>query len=754
MTDEKIVSKQVIEVEDKTMYEFSLISWHYGEFTNKGMVFYVKFFDEKNKEINSRIFRFSSSMAFINYMYMSTGTKSDPVFKTVSITTPAKTHKMEVGLIMWGYLDSPEGEILLNENPTSKTIDTSEGDLSTLIQINDKWIYSANLSVEVPDSRIGRVAILGVKYFDSRNKEIHPMKKEHVFWSSDLGTYYRYISSQNGGKHFTMEHTFYPPEKAVMMECTIMNWKGSDCKITIQGPLQSNLNWSHSDKSGLLKAVELLDSQNYSTYNKKAEIVANSSRAKQLEMNYESFIHSGDLLSARDSATSLFALEQSKSNQHRVNHINSLIKSLNVDWFPEIHSSNQLISKVSKNKIMHLFKVSYPFESTGGSIRNLNIVSSQKKAGLEPFVVTPLNYPRIFKINEFSLEEDIENVRHIRLDLGSGNSSQLTYITKNLQLNALLLAGIIRKESPEIIHAASGYKGYELATMADTLSRHFSIPWIYEVRSFHEHTWTNDHFQAETSIHTKLRMDKENSLMNRATHVVTISDSMKEAIIERGIPKDKITVVPNAVDTDYFKPMKKNSKLINSLGLKNKTVLGYISNMSYREGHDVLIRAFKTISKQVEDSILLLVGNGREKENLESLVEQLNLSDKVIFTGNVDHSLIKDYYASIDLFVVPRRRDYAADLVTPLKPYEAMGMKIPLLMSDRAALKEIIGEERGFIFKTEDEDDLANVAISCLKDKDECSRRANIAHEWLIANRTWDMNAEIYKQLYKEILSR
>ena len=754
MTDEKIVSKQVIEVEDKTMYEFSLISWHYGEFTNKGMVFYVKFFDEKNKEINSRIFRFSSSMAFINYMYMSTGTKSDPVFKTVSITTPAKTHKMEVGLIMWGYLDSPEGEILLNENPTSKTIDTSEGDLSTLIQINDKWIYSANLSVEVPDSRIGRVAILGVKYFDSRNKEIRPMKKEHVFWSSELGTYYRYISSQNGGKHFTMEHTFYPPEKAVMMECTIMNWKGSDCKITIQGPLQSNLNWSHSDKSGLLKAVELLDSQNYSTYNKKAEIVANSSRAKQLEMNYESFIHSGDLLSARDSATSLFALEQSKSNQHRVNHINSLIKSLNVDWFPEIHSSNQLISKVSKNKIMHLFKVSYPFESTGGSIRNLNIVSSQKNAGLEPFVVTPLNYPRIFKINEFSLEEDIENVRHIRLDLGSGNSSQLTYITKNLQLNALLLAGIIRKESPEIIHAASGYKGYELATMADTLSRHFSIPWIYEVRSFHEHTWTNDHFQAETSIHTKLRMDKENSLMNRATHVVTISDSMKEAIIERGIPEDKITVVPNAVDTGYFKPMKKNSKLISSLGLKNKTVLGYISNMSYREGHDVLIRAFKTISKQVEDSILLLVGSGREKENLESLVEQLNLSDKVIFTGNVDHSLIKDYYASIDLFVVPRRRDYAADLVTPLKPYEAMGMKIPLLMSDRAALKEIIGEERGFIFKTEDEDDLANVAISCLKDKDECSRRANIAHEWLIANRTWDMNAEIYKQLYKEILSR
>ena len=236
----------------------------------------------------------------------------------------------------------------------------------------------------------------------------------------------------------------------------------------------------------------------------------------------------------------------------------------------EINSSNNLDKEPQSGKIMHLFKVSYPFESTGGSIRNLNIVSSQKKSGIEPFVVTPLNYPRIFKINEFPIEEKIENVRHIRLDLGSQNSSQLTYITKNLQLNTLLLAGIIRKEAPGIIHAASGYKGYELATMADTLSRHFSIPWIYEVRSFHEHTWTNDHFQAETSIHTKLRMDKENSLMQRADHVVTISESMKEAIIDRGIPEEKITVVPNAVDTTYFKPKKKSTKLINSLGIKKE----------------------------------------------------------------------------------------------------------------------------------------------------------------------------------------
>ena len=101
--------------------------------------------------------------------------------------------------------------------------------------------------------------------------------------------------------------------------------------------------------------------------------------------------------------------------------------------------------------------------------------------------------------------------------------------------------------------------------------------------------------------------------MQRADHVVTISESMKEAIIDRGIPEEKITVVPNAVDTTYFKPKKKSTKLINSLGIKNKSVIGYISNMSYREGHDVLIKAFKAICEEVADAMLLLVGSGREK---------------------------------------------------------------------------------------------------------------------------------------------
>ena len=100
MSEEKIVAKDILDVEEKTMYEFSLVSWHYGEFTSKGMVFYVKFYDSKDKEVVSRVFRFSSSRAFTNYIYVSTGTKSEPVMKDVSIMTPVKDSIIGVALII------------------------------------------------------------------------------------------------------------------------------------------------------------------------------------------------------------------------------------------------------------------------------------------------------------------------------------------------------------------------------------------------------------------------------------------------------------------------------------------------------------------------------------------------------------------------------------------------------------------------------------------------------------------------------
>jgi glycosyltransferase involved in cell wall biosynthesis len=485
---------------------------------------------------------------------------------------------------------------------------------------------------------------------------------------------------------------------------------------------------------------------------KRTELSSHVSAEQHHDLLYDSHIQTGDLLSALFAVQSENKIRPSKRITHRLEFITQLIRSLDVDWFPTLSSSNRLTERMDKNKILHLFKVTYPFESTGGSIRNLNIVESQLNAGLEPMVVTPLNYPRIFGIGEFSLEEEIRGIRHFRFDTGTINFQSSSYICENLQLNTQLLAGLIRKESPAILHAASGYKGYELATMAKVLSDHFSIPWIYEVRSFHEHTWTKDVFYANNSWHTKQRILKENSLMHHANHVVTISESMKKALIDRGIPKEKITIVPNAVDIQAFIPGRKSKKLTKKLGVGKMKIIGYISNISLREGHDILIRAIPHILKQHQDVVLLIVGDGPEKENLEKIVRDLGIERNVIFTGKVDHAEIQDYYRLIDLFIVPRRRDYASDLVTPLKPYEAMALEIPLVVSDRKALIEIIGEDRGFSFRTEDIIDLSRVVSDCLTNPEKGEESAVLAKKWLIENRTWARNAKIYQDLYSRVI--
>jgi len=749
--EERLVDTLKLDVEENTNYEFLVTAWHYGEYAPKGMVLFVRLFNSKGKEIPSKLFQFSASRAFTNYKYIATGTKSDPVKRRISVQTPKDIDSIEIGLAKWGFLDSPEGIISLHEESGVNEVDLEKSSLNLIRPIDNLWVYSIGMNIINPKEIVGRIAILTVKYFDVKHRELTPSAKEHLAWSSKFDAHYRYISSTSGEPSLFFEHIMYPPEETSIVELNIHNWNDGNCKLLVEGPSQYSLNWKHSDRKGLLAEAGSLGEQSARSFNKRAEVAAVNSKEKQMELNYQSFIHTGDLYSAFDSAKELYQMESSKKNLYRLRHIESLIESLDLDWFPKIMSSSNLSGDIVENRILHLFKVSYPFESTGGSIRNLNIVKCQLNQGLEPIVVTPLNYPRIFNVNNFKLEEIVEGVQHIRLDFGSNASEQLSFVTRNLQANCLMLAGIIRKYRPSIIHAASGYKGYELAVMADALSRHFSIPWVYEVRSFHEHTWTNDHFQAETSIHTSMRLERENSLMKRANHVVTISESMKDAIIDRGINSDSITVVHNAVDSSEFKPRKKNSKLVNKLGIKKDKIIGYISNMSYREGHDILIRGFQLIKDEMPDAKLLLVGDGRDREKLEKLVSELQLNDSVIFTGNVDHSKIKDYYGVIDLFVVPRRHDYAADLVTPLKPYEAMGLGRPLLVSDRPALKEIVGEDRGFVFKTEDYADLARVAIGCFNSPEECLKATKNARKWLLDERNWEHNAQIYTDLYRKL---
>ncbi len=751
-SDNKIISQLEMEANGQSSISVNLNSSHSGERVSKGMVLDVKFFDLDGKEIKENLFNFSTSQKFLNYRYVFTGNIAKPHSEMISILPPKSTKRIIMTLTQWAFLSNPKGKIEALDGGQNILVDLAVRPFEILSSINQFWSYSFCCKLANIHKKVGRIALLLVRYFDKSNALLSPVSKEHLTWSSKYNAYSKYISSGSGELSIVYEHLLYPPENVEFVEIKLIEWNQSGAQFECTTPKENSLQWGHSNKTGLLNESMITDLFHTISSEKRIELASHVSIKQHYELLYDHHIQSGDLHSALSVAKSEYEERPSKRTLHRIEFVSQLIRSLDVNWLPTLSSSRGIEIVPDPNKILHLFKVTYPFESTGGSIRNLNIVESQKNIGINPIVVTPLNYPRMFGITDFNLEEKIRGVRHLRIDSGDVNFQSASYICNNLQLNTQLLAGVIRKEQPAILHAASGYKGYELASMAKVLSDHFSIPWIYEVRSFHEHTWTKDAFYANNSWHTKERISKENSLMMHAHHVVTISQSMKEALIDRGISSDKISIVPNAVDVNMFSPMPKNKKLLKKLNLLGKKILGYISNISKREGHDVLIKSLPHILEKHPDTMVLIVGDGPEKGNLQSLVNDLKLEQKVIFTGKVDHSEIQDYYRIIDLFVVPRKRDYASDLVTPLKPYEAMALEIPLIVSDRKALIEIIGEERGYSFKTEDAENLSQVVSYCLENFDECRIRAKAARKWLVENRTWELNAKIYDRLYKNVV--
>ena len=221
----------------------------------------------------------------------------------------------------------------------------------------------------------------------------------------------------------------------------------------------------------------------------------------------------------------------------------------------------------------------------------------------------------------------------------------------------------------------------------------------------------------------------------------------------RGVDPERITIIPNAVDTDAFTPIDRNPKTAEKLGLKvEDVVLGYISSFSAYEGIRYLIEAIARLAARGLPVRGLLVGDGSEMASLKTLAADLGVEDRIVFTGRVPHDQVLTYYGLIDIFVVPRTDDRVSHMVTPLKPYEAMATGRALIVSDVAALRGMV--EPGVnaeIFRPEDAGHLADVATPLVTDEGLRRKMGENARSWVCEHRTWARNGRSYQELYARL---
>ena len=426
-------------------------------------------------------------------------------------------------------------------------------------------------------------------------------------------------------------------------------------------------------------------------------------------------------------------------------------------WRPHIPGPPRAVEPRSDRVVLHLLKESRPHRQTGFTTRSHANVLAQRAAGWDPVVATALGFPRWIG-RHFRPVEHIDAIRHHRLDLGAGYPSDGPLDTY-LDAYAWRAAVLAREERPAIVHASSGGRGYESALVGLAVGHHLDLPVVYEVRSLFDGPAPGGERSGSDATSPRERYRRRDATelrcMLAADAIVTLAETMKADIVARGVPADRIVIVPNGVDPRAFRPRAADPALRARYGLGERFVIGYVSNLDHpREGQETLIEATALLAAAGRDVACLIVGEGRRREELESIVAESDAADRVVFTGAVPHDEVAALYALLDAFVVPRRDERAARLVTPLKPFEAMAMARPLIVADLPALTEVAPDgERSLAYPAGDATALAAAVERLMDDPDLAARLGEAGRAWVTRERTWASNGPRWTEVYETVLA-
>jgi len=401
-------------------------------------------------------------------------------------------------------------------------------------------------------------------------------------------------------------------------------------------------------------------------------------------------------------------------------------------------------------KVLHVLDHSIPLQS-GYTFRTRAILNAQRALGWQTAQVTG---PKHNLGNQVPASELVEGLEFYRCPASAGLLQKLPFLGQwsVIRILAKRLVEIGRRERPDIIHAHSPALNGVAAIRA---GRTLGVPVVYEVRGFWEDAAVSHGTSSEGGLRYRLTRAMETWVLKRADEVTCICEGIRQDLIARGIAPGKITIVPNAVDASRFQPVgERDSSIEQSLGLRGKKVIAFIGSFYAYEGLDLLVAAMPKLLAVRPDLRLLLVGGGQVAEALKQQVTQLGLQEAVIMTGRVPNEEVEIYYSVTDVLVYPRKSMRLTELVTPLKPLEAMAQKSLFLASDVGGHKELVRDGiTGTLFKADDIDDLVSRLLDLLEHEDKWPAIRNAGREFVENERNWPNSVANLIPVYQRLLS-
>jgi PEP-CTERM/exosortase A-associated glycosyltransferase len=322
-----------------------------------------------------------------------------------------------------------------------------------------------------------------------------------------------------------------------------------------------------------------------------------------------------------------------------------------------------------------------------------------------------------------------------------------------MRLTAARLREVVLMTKPDVIHAHSPVLN---ALPSLWVGRRQRLPVVYEMRASWEDAAVDHGTTQEGSLRYRTSRSLESLALRHADQVTTICEGLRGDIASRGIPPERITVIPNAVDVSLFRlDTEPDAELRRSLGLNGATVVGFAGSFYGYEGLDLLIEAVRQMLPRHPQLRVLLVGGGPQESNLRAQAVAAGLQEHVIFTGRVPHAEVQRYYELIDVLAYPRLPIRLTELVTPLKPLEAMAQGRMLVASDVGGHRELIRHgETGFLFRAGDAAALAGAIDDVLVRRPFWPKFREQARRFVEVERTWASSVARYREVYRRALAR
>jgi PEP-CTERM/exosortase A-associated glycosyltransferase len=395
-------------------------------------------------------------------------------------------------------------------------------------------------------------------------------------------------------------------------------------------------------------------------------------------------------------------------------------------------------------RILHILDHSLPMHS-GYAFRTRAIVKAQLARGWDVACLTGTRH-----VADGPDPEVVDGITFHRTVTGQAKPLGLW---REIRALSASLDRLIDEWKPDQLHAHSPVL---TALAALPVARRRHVPLVYEIRAFWEDAAVGNGTGREGSLRHWLTKMLETYAARRADAVSVICEGLRGDLIARGIAADKIVIAPNGVDMALFgNPPAPDPAFARSLGLDDADVVGFIGSFYDYEGLDDLIAAMPLLLERRPKAQLLLVGGGPMEDALKAQAAASPAADRIRFVGRVPHDEVELYYALVDILAYPRKKMRLTELVTPLKPLEAMAQRKLVAASDVGGHRELIEHGvTGTLFPAGDPAALANALAGLFESRGDWDERRDRARAFVEAERNWSSNISRYAPVYQRLTGK